>query len=410
MPWRIEENHPECSGYAVVKEGGEFVACHSNEADALAQIAALYAAEEENEMEDDDEMDMSEYRVFVAHEFAEPQEWIPYLPLPGTFKHPQYGNVAFSKERNERFVDNFKKSVYQSRIPLDAEHQTKLSGAVGWITDMRVNDNGSADARVEWTDRGTALLTKNRFRYVSPEFYAKWQDPATEIIHEDIAIGGALTTRPFVKESHLRPLVASEMGYFLPQEEPTRAKAKPKKTGAKSMNEETTIVKEVESVDPVQFAELQSRLAEIEAAKSEAEAQATRLTEALDKSNERIAKMEEVAQNRRFTELVEGNVRWYGETDMHMKILRSFSETFGEDSEEFGEYVRMQKAVAEQIKESALFVEAGTTRAKENMSAADELDSKAKAIAQDKGITYPQAYAEAMTQNPSLYERYRKGE
>jgi hypothetical protein len=45
MPWRIEENHPECSGYAVVKEGGEFVACHSNEADALALYESLSVRE-----------------------------------------------------------------------------------------------------------------------------------------------------------------------------------------------------------------------------------------------------------------------------------------------------------------------------------------------------------------------------
>lgn len=48
MPWNIVEDHPECSGYAVVKEdGGELVGCHETRAEAEAHVAAMYASEEE---------------------------------------------------------------------------------------------------------------------------------------------------------------------------------------------------------------------------------------------------------------------------------------------------------------------------------------------------------------------------
>ena len=160
-----------------------------------------------------------EWRLFIEHPFGAGTDkplpdWIPYLPKPVKATHAEYGNVEFSAERNARLVDNFKKGVYQTWIPLDAEHQTKMSGAMGWITDMRNNADSSVDALVKWTDRGERMLKGGRYRYISPEFYPQWTDPVTDEVHNDIATGGCLTVRPFFKESHLRPLVATEDGFF----------------------------------------------------------------------------------------------------------------------------------------------------------------------------------------------------
>jgi hypothetical protein len=56
MPYHIESANAECQGFAVVKDDdGEVFGCHRTETQALRQIAALYAAEED--MEDDDEDD-----------------------------------------------------------------------------------------------------------------------------------------------------------------------------------------------------------------------------------------------------------------------------------------------------------------------------------------------------------------
>lgn len=52
MPWSVTTDHPDCDAFAVVKtDDGSLVACHTSEADALAQVAALYAAEAEGESE-----------------------------------------------------------------------------------------------------------------------------------------------------------------------------------------------------------------------------------------------------------------------------------------------------------------------------------------------------------------------
>jgi hypothetical protein len=64
MPWHIESDHPECSGYGVVKDGTrELEGCHRTRAQAEAQMAALYASEPDVEEEDDEEEEISEDRA-----------------------------------------------------------------------------------------------------------------------------------------------------------------------------------------------------------------------------------------------------------------------------------------------------------------------------------------------------------
>jgi hypothetical protein len=53
VPWHIETNNPECSGYAVVKDDdGEIEGCHRTRREALAQLAALNIAEAERAVEE----------------------------------------------------------------------------------------------------------------------------------------------------------------------------------------------------------------------------------------------------------------------------------------------------------------------------------------------------------------------
>jgi hypothetical protein len=57
MPYRVEQDHPDCGAdtpWAVVKEdGAELMGCHENEAAAEEQRAALYAEEDDKEMPDE---------------------------------------------------------------------------------------------------------------------------------------------------------------------------------------------------------------------------------------------------------------------------------------------------------------------------------------------------------------------
>lgn len=320
-------------------------------------------------------------------EFIEPPATIPVLPRPGKYEHPSYGTIEMSDERLDRFVNNFEKVVYQDRVPIDLEHETKLSGAAGWITDLVKNSDGSVDARVEWTDIGRSALEKNRYLYVSPEWYTQWTSPIDGVKHDDVLIGAALTTRPFFKPPALRSLAATEEIV-----EMTKVDEQP-----------------VNAPTSTQFSELESKIVSLEAAKSASEKLAESYAEGLKKANERIAAMEDAAQNRRFSDEVLGksdanNLRWFGEIESHIRILKSLAAAEGEDSDAFKAYVSQNRAFAEQMQKSNLFHEVGTgTTGSASQDPQAKINAMAAARASEKGISFRDAIRQIANENPDLY-------
>ena len=151
-------------------------------------------------------------RSFIELAAAEPPDTINILPPPGTYDHPVWGEFEVTEEGNQQFVDNLNNQVYQEFIALDAEHEGKLSGAVGYIIHLDMNEDGSVEADVNWTDRGKRLIKDDSYKYISPEWYEEWKDPSTQEEFTNVLVGGALTTRPYFKQ--LRSLVASERGLY----------------------------------------------------------------------------------------------------------------------------------------------------------------------------------------------------
>jgi hypothetical protein len=362
-------------------------------------------------------------RLFMEQNFAEPPEWINYLPKPGTYESPQYGTITITKERNQKFVDNFSSAVYQSQLPIDAEHETKLSGACAWITTMRVNEDGSVDAKPEWTDRGKAFLEKDSYKYFSPEWYEKWVDPATEEVFTDVAIGGALTTRPFFKERALRPLVANERGLFVldnPQNlkdesvvvlnftalapitegDPTMPEDKDKAPEVKVETKETPKVEATETVSPQAFSELQAR---VEAAENSAKEKDGQLV----KANERIAGLERDARAKRFSETAKD---WVGDRAAHLDMLEFLfsSDEKGEEGDRFKKYKEQQTAAAEQLKKGDLFKEIGSNQPAEGSATAKIQASAQKFREADPKLTSEMAFDKAWSEAPNaLRDQYR---
>jgi 2'-5' RNA ligase len=380
----------------------------------------LLSMEKEDDEESSGEMKYSDvadlcadgrgWRLFNEHEFAEPPAWVPCLPKPGTFTHPSYGQISVTPDRNQRFVQNFKTGVYQSRIPVDAEHQLKTSGAVGWITDMRLNEDGSADAQVEWTDRGQSLIRSDRYKYVSPEWYDKWTAPDTGNEHSDVLIGLALTTRPFFKEKSLRPLVASERGFYTTDEQVSS------NTTVVYFNAFSEVLDMAEKateqpVTAVQFGELQQKFDELsgkfaaaEAARTEAEVKAKQYAEALDGANARVAALEATAQRKRFGEL---SANWFGKADDNVNMLTKLAQAFGEESAEFATYVTQQRAIAEQMKQSKLFEEIGSNKSDLNPKTATQKFSDAVlTVMGERKVDYATAATVVAGTQPQLYSEY----
>jgi len=329
--------------------------------------------------------------------------WIPFLPKPGSYEHPKFGAVVIDLDRNKRMVESVKSQVYQEKVPLDLEHDLKVSGAVGWISDMRMNEDGSADAFVEWTDRGQEVLKGNRFRYISPEWFRQWKDPASGVEHQDVVAGGALTTRPFFKDKVLRALVASERGAevvgreeFADGKFPFKKKSKADDAEDPQDEEDETeemddTLDEEEEDDDESFADdeeddeeefseeqyVSEGFTEVQAAAIESyvEAQISAATQSFaeqlkvektrgDRAESALKVLETERRTERFTEMVrnrDAGAPWIGGADKQVRILNRLAETFGEDSEDFKDYVDAQTQAATQLKESQAFNEIGSS-------------------------------------------------
>lgn len=99
-------------------------------------------------------------------------EWLPVIPA-GTF----------SGRDGRTWINSAPQSVVTAsfrypKLPVDIEHATEIKGPKGeeapayaWVDTMRVNDDGSIDARVEWTQDGEALIRSKKYRYYSPAFF-----------------------------------------------------------------------------------------------------------------------------------------------------------------------------------------------------------------------------------------------
>lgn len=363
-------------------------------------------------------------RLFVqTSAFAEPPEWMPFLPKPGTYTHPTMGEIDLPAERNKRFVDNFKAGIYQEKLPVDAEHEYKLSGAVGWITDMRVNEDGSVDAAVEWTERGVSLIEADAYKYVSPEWWEEWTQPETGDVFSDVPIGAALTVRPFFKERSLRPLVANEQGLSVWDGEPSNSASQeetmaeqtqgapgattpaagtpPAATTPPAAAAGTT--PSVQATEPTQLAELNRQLSEERAARTAAET--------------RIASLERESRVRAFTDEVLGrsdanNLRWAGEPDKHVSMLVKLSElTGGPESEDVKSYVETQRGIAQQMHTAGLFSEVGSAGRSASSTALGEVQAKAAELRKTKPELSEAGAIDAVISDPSnaaLARRYRE--
>lgn len=375
--------------------------------------------------------DGGDCRLFLEQEFAEPPDWLNYLPVPGVYTSPKYGQMTITRERNERFVENFAAGVYQKQLPIDCEHDLAASGAVGWITMMRVNDDGSVDARSEWNDRGQALIGGDRFKYFSPAYYDKWTDPVTTDAVQDVAIGGAITTRPFFKEKSLRPLVSSDHGTSLrigeravPAEggkgfaevefsSLTRS-GQTNNEGVNPMGNDTDAVKLTELTTRVELAEanLATEKARAEAAEAKLATETAAKTQAegvVTKLHERVGELEKSGRQLRFAETAKG---WIGDKAGHVNMLEflfEHSEGKGEESDQFKAYVEAQKAAMAQTRSAGLFKENGITTQDTGAESAVELvEQRArKLIEADAKLGYDDAVTRVLSEDGALWSQYR---
>lgn len=372
--------------------------------------------------------------------FDEAPDWIPYLPLPGTYDHPRWGKIHLSEERNRRFVTNFNSGIYQTPLPLDAEHETKVSGAMAWIKHLRMNSNGSVDANVSWTDRGRKMLAENRYKFISPEWYDEWVAPDTGKTYKDIVIGGAMTTRPFFKESVLRAIAAREfdadeintlllesvrIGSSRAASDTTalgtdaKSETVTESEGVKMFEEKTTptgaATAATDDVAKKAAEDAKTASERITAAETEAKTlreENTRMAAEQKSMAERLQAIENASQSKRFTDEVmgrseENGTRWFGEVDKHVGMLTKLAKTFGEDGEEVKQYVELNREHAKRIEASEAFSVHGRGGAGATGGAWEQIQAKAKTMVEAAPtMSLAEAITEVSIANPDLARRY----
>lgn len=128
------------------------------------------------------------------------------------------------------------------------------------------------------------------------------------------------------------------------------------------------------------------------------------------RANERADASEKANRAMRFAEMSKD---WQGERAKHVNLLEHFASTCdgGERSQEFKDYVELQRGTAAQFKEAGLFSEMGSSLGGSPDSPLGELEVKAAEIMKaDPKLTSAQAFNAACERNPRVYDAYRASE
>ncbi len=338
--------------------------------------------------------------------FLEPSEWIQWLPGPGTYHHSLWGELKFTPDKLERFVQNFQSGVYGQQLPVDIDHELKLSGAVGYITDMRVGNKGAVEVKVDWNDRGKTVLAEDRFKYVSADYFEEWQDPVSGSWIRDVPAGMAITTHPHFKTDVLRPLAASEIDSSQQFGESRK---------------ETIGMSEAENKTPPAAEAVKLNLSEADIAEFRAFkeqgglAKFTALVEQNQKLTTDVSALQADARKKRFTDIVRGRAegsdgaQWRGDVDRHVAHMTQLAEAFGDESQVLKDYIADRTADALAFAEAAktLTKPIGISRGGDHVGTAwEQIDAKAKEYAEANNVTIEQARVKVMESNPDLMRQY----
>lgn len=136
------------------------------------------------------------------------ETWIQAMPL-GNYEHPQYGTIAVTPDKVQRFVDNVKNDARVQKLDIDYDHKEYSGEAAGWIKDASNRGTDGLWLLVDWTKKAYQLLKDGAYRYFSPEFDDEWTNPKTGVKYQDILFGGGITNRPFLKD--IMPINLSEV-------------------------------------------------------------------------------------------------------------------------------------------------------------------------------------------------------
>lgn len=391
----------------------------------LSSLVSMYAIREDEAMVPHGPgraIPCTKFHVYQPVDLAEPPEWSPFLPVPGRYDHPIYGELDFSPDVYNRIIANFKSGIYQDKLPVNAEHDPHAAGAVGWIVDMRLAETGAIEAKVEWNERGTALIEDDRYKYVSAEVMPVWHDPVEpDKEYRDVAVGLALTTHPYFKERVLPPLAASEavltrhagepgkevsMGNNTAQDQqqtPPADQQRQNEGGPVTQTTPLTLAQPGAKLTEEVIAEFKAVKADLaktqaEVAKYREENTALKEERALDEATKEVRGRSD-----------ENGTPWVGDAEQNIKLLHDMIKAFGKGSPQVKNFVEQSRAHAEQMKQSDLYREFGTSRGGDASGAQGRIDAAVEAyLTAHPDASRAQAVTRVLSERPELYDEYQR--
>jgi hypothetical protein len=355
----------------------------------------------------------------------------------GDWKHPFYGEEVIDKTRADRFATNFKNNAFGNELHGNYDHgldAAKGNKASAWVKDVDVTDDGLA-LYVKFTDTAREEVERGEWRYISPEWYDEFENPATRETHHDVLAGFALTNVPFLRG--IAPINMSDLVLEVadqehrdpgeplpppqdpvatppPQDDDSRTKSNEKaEVGEQQVDELETYLRELFEIDSeTDLKEALSPIADeakaLKVAKDQTEEMKT-FKEKFPAEWERLHKLE-AAQRKQDAKSFADTFR-HGERGLAPTTLELVEEAYEKD--EFS---------AEKVKEILAHVletgtvkygEVGTTQVPDDDGSAtgDQVQVFADKIAQiqresDGKMTYQDAYLKVATENPELLKAY----
>lgn len=116
------------------------------------------------------------------------------------------GKEVYDRKYFEAFIANWKK-IGSPGLPINRHHRgsshddlpNSEKGAVGFFENFRISASGDFEALCAWNEDGREDITKDRRRYISPEWLDDAVDPQTGQPQGPTFFGGALLNDPFFK-------------------------------------------------------------------------------------------------------------------------------------------------------------------------------------------------------------------
>lgn len=388
---------------------------------------------------------------------------VQIFPSVGKYSHPRYGELNITKDFLSTVKANFDGKIYQQELPLtiDLEHESKLSGAAGWIKDVEIRGDKGMWATIEFNDRGKSLVDDNAYKYFSPEFYDSWQDPSSNETHDNLLIGGALTNRPFFKSmapvamltehgmmfveaaedvdmDNLMAKIRAIMEQLGMSEKDITAacndmKSKMKKTmpakgaaeksggQASRLSVESRLANDNNGGEPMglteeearTFSEMQASVKQLNERLATAEAKATNEEQARQAAEtqakqavERVVALERDANRKQLAEFVRGHRLAFQETEIEQSVdkLEKMQAKLGED---FVDYQAEKASLHERIDASLAMSQIGRANGGASTGAQAEFETaKRKTMSENPQLSEAEAITKVASANPGLYKRY----